>query len=458
MENAYMKSRYDSVVKYTIKAECVGPLHVGSAFGNKGEVLVHPLLGRPFLQASGIAGVFRDFFAGDEALQKELFGTQDRDVSIESKVQFTDGFFEQTDVYTELRPRVRIDQNSGTCQTISMNGGMEDSGQKFEMEVVSSGSVFTFSVYLYEWKNHSFQGKIEQALAALHSGMIQLGGQKSNGCGYVKLLTVDKAVYDMRDEKDRCLWVDESKKGENILSELEKMSVIENNRLQFVLKGKTKGSILVKSVFVSDYSDDAPDAENIKNHKREYIIPASSVKGVVRSQIEKICSYKGMGKGIVDHIFGKNGAKDKDGMLGCVRFFDCPIGDTEANDRIPDQKRIHIDKFTGGVMYQGLFSEKTAGGDVTIKVELVEKADHKIEGAEGLILLALRDIGIGITPLGGESSIGRGFLEGERLTISNGEKILAEIDFKKNKITDDEAVINQYLKELQQEESKCQSI
>lgn len=457
MENTYMRSRYDCVVKYTVKAECIGPLHVGSASGDRGEVLVHPVLGRPFLQATGIAGVFRDYFAGDEELQREMFGTQNHDETIESKVQFTDGFFEQTDVYTELRPRVRIDRNSGTCQTKSVNGGTAESGQKFEMEVVSSGSVFTFSIYLYDRMNQGFQDKLEQALSALHSGMIQLGGQKSNGCGYVKLVSVDKAVYDMRDEKDRALWVDERKKGENILSDLEKLSGIENNRLQFVLSGKTKGSILVKSVFVSDYSDDAPDAENIKNSKGEHIIPASSVKGAVRSQIEKICCYKGMDEKIIDYIFGRNEDNDKEGMLGSIRFYDCPIGDAEANDRIPKQNRIHIDKFTGGVMYQGLFSEKPAGGDVTIKVDLVEKKDHKNNGAEGLILLALRDIGIGVTPLGGESSIGRGFVEGQKLTISDGKKVLAEIDFEQNKITDGEEVITQYLKDLQQEELKCQN-
>jgi CRISPR/Cas system CSM-associated protein Csm3 (group 7 of RAMP superfamily) len=444
------KSLYDRVVKYSIKAECSQPLHIGSGQGDRGGILIHPILGKPFVQATGIAGAFRDFFSDNEGLQKELFGTQEDDDIAGSKVRFTDGFFNQASIYTELRPRVRIDRKSGTCQTNSVNGGTGTSGQKFEMESVAAGSIFSFSIYIFE-KDKSYEEQMEKALSALHNGNIQLGGQKSNGCGYISLILASKATYDMRNADDRKKWQDESKQGEDILESITNEAPTFDNRVHFALSGKTEGSILVKSVFVRDYGDDVPDAENIRNHKKEYIIPASSIKGVVRSQIEKICQYKGMDEGTVDNIFGKTGDKgEDDGVLGCVRFYDCVIGDVESNDKVPPQARIHIDKFTGGVMYQGLFSEKPAGGTLEIKVDITDDEDSNVvKKAKALVLLALRDIGIGVTPLGSGSSIGRGYIDGNVLTVKNGKDMLAEIDLKEGKITGDEAAINGCLAALQ---------
>ena len=51
---------YDTVVKYVVTAECTQPLRIGSVSGDTEEVLVHPTDDRPFIQASGISGIFRN--------------------------------------------------------------------------------------------------------------------------------------------------------------------------------------------------------------------------------------------------------------------------------------------------------------------------------------------------------------------------------------------------------------
>ena len=66
---------YDKVAKYIIEAECREPLHIGTGNGENGEVLIHPEENRPFVQAAGIAGAFREFYQYDEALQTRLFGS-----------------------------------------------------------------------------------------------------------------------------------------------------------------------------------------------------------------------------------------------------------------------------------------------------------------------------------------------------------------------------------------------
>lgn len=50
-------SIYDRVIKYQVRAECREPLHIGSGEKEQGEILIHPVEDRPFIPATGIAGL-----------------------------------------------------------------------------------------------------------------------------------------------------------------------------------------------------------------------------------------------------------------------------------------------------------------------------------------------------------------------------------------------------------------
>ena len=67
---------YDKIVKYSVTAKCTEPLHVGSVSGDTEEILVHPVTGNPFIQATSIAGVFREYYEQvyGELKAEELFG------------------------------------------------------------------------------------------------------------------------------------------------------------------------------------------------------------------------------------------------------------------------------------------------------------------------------------------------------------------------------------------------
>lgn len=441
---------YDKVVKYVIEAECREPLHIGTGSGDNGEVLIHPEENRPFVQATGIAGAFRDFYRFDRTLQTRLFGAPYKDNGEEesstagSKVFFTDGFFGKSAVYTEIRPRLRIDGRSGTGQSSRTQGSGKKTGQKFEIESVAAGSRFSFSIYLYE-KGENLESEVEYGLKALHEGRIQLGGQKSNGCGYVNLVSIKKGVYDFYDSQDRKLWAEENKRMEELLPGLLKKEEAGGKRIHFELSGQTESGILVKSIAVVEYGDNVPDAMNIRNHRRECILPASSVKGVIRNQIQKIAAYRRI-ENVVTDIFGQEQDDGQEGKAGKIRCFDCTIGEAEANDRARIQHRIHIDKFTGGVMYGGLFSEKPAYGKLNIRVELEDGTNEE----SGLILLALRDLAIGITPVGSGSSIGRGYIKGDRIMVKRENEILAEIDCQGGRITKGSQYVERCLKALEQ--------
>lgn len=433
---------YKKIAVYMVQAECKEPLHIGTGNGEAGDVLIHPAENRPFVQASGIAGALRDYFSFDPSLQKELFGysAQEDEQDRGSRVFVTDGFFLESSIYIERRPRIKIDRSTGTSSTVQAKGINMDSGQKFEMELIASGSVFTFYLYLHEAEKN-LEDAMEQMLLELHEGTIRLGGQKSNGCGYVILRSVKKAVYDFYNADDRALWRQEQKEMSEILPEILKKNSVREKPVSFFLSGKTVGSILVKSIAVTGYGENLPDSVNIRNHRKQYIIPASTIKGVIRSQIEKTAELLAVQEEDILEIFGSLSSKETDGIIGKARFYDSVIGTTEKNERAGVQHRIHLDKFTGGVMYGSLFSEKCAYGEINLCIEIEESCKKGI----AMLLMALRDLGMGLFPIGSGSSIGRGYLSESTLVMKKGNEVLAEIDFSTGIIKKGKNKIEEYL-------------
>ena len=317
-------SLYDHIVSYQITAICKEPLHIGGNDDRAGGILIHPVKNVPFIQATGLAGAMRDYLADEPELQNKLFGSSADGSDTGSKVRISDAFFTGNVIDTELRPRVKINRETGTCQTVQTKGGQNWSGQKFEMESVAAGSEFTFKLYLYE-REHEYEATIERILGALQAGNIQLGGQKSNGCGYVEFKELLKIDYDMTREKDRKLWRDESKEGQSILEELKGRISTLDHRIHFELKGKVDSEILVKSIDVRDYNEESPDAEQMRRADGELLIPATSIKGVLRSQMEKIAKLRQLPVSDIEAVFGKNAEKEEKGFLGCIHFFDAML-------------------------------------------------------------------------------------------------------------------------------------
>ena len=294
-----MAVNFDKIVKYTINSVCESNLHIGSSVGGKEEVLVHPVTGVPFIQASSIAGVFRRNYEKLYNDSDKLFGARSMNANsnaseFESRVKFTDGIFDNNSLKLEIRPHVRIDKVSGTVMQ------ERGSGQKLEMEYVGQGSKFTMEVYLYiESKDKTaYEKSIESILSLMCKGEITFGAKKSSGSGKVIPDTIYKKVFDMTNEADRKEWnrddeKDSSKElnnGEVIYSNTEnKIDSVNESNVAYTIKisGKTEGAIMVKGIAVSEFGKGAPDCENIKNAKKENIIPGTSIRGVVINSIVK---------------------------------------------------------------------------------------------------------------------------------------------------------------------------
>lgn len=449
--------QYDRIIKYHITATCTEPLHIGNTDGEKGQVLVHPADGIPFVQATSISGVFQAYYrkAFGPAETDLLFGKrnldeENQDESSEgSRIRISDGFFcsKGTALKMELRPRVKINPRTGTCDSVDVQGSNRKSGQKFNMEYIGAGAKIQFSVYLYDANKKEM---LEDIFRAIQQQQIQFGGQKSNGCGYLEIDRILYKEFNMKQQQDRELWMREDDLEEcgyeDYTVKFSRETAIDAYRI--TVTGRTEGELIVKSIAVADCGEDAPDCMNIQNAKKDYIVPGSSFKGAVRSQMELIASYLG-NQEIISDSFGIPEGKSQKGKNGNIRFFDTVIGEKKKNDQNSIRHRIHIDKFTGGVMHSGLFSEKNAFGNVKFRIEILNR--NYPERTCGLLLLALRDMAVGMVNVGGGRNVGKGFIAIETIMIESKDGTWAEITFPDKKINDGSRIIQRCLNAVRRE-------
>jgi CRISPR/Cas system CSM-associated protein Csm3 (group 7 of RAMP superfamily) len=392
---------------------------------------------------------------------ERIYADQDGVFTIPNKagrIRITDGLFVGTGkgVKLELRPRIHIDAVTGTCASAKGKGRDEASGQKFETQYVGVGNEMEFCVYLYSEQLPYEAGaegdgkktviieqeRIEQVFSQIHGSKggvgsrVQFGGQKSNGCGVMELVSLRHHAFDMTDSKDRDAWAEEDKKPidfyEDRLSSLPPADIYHAEAYMILLEGCTEGSLIVKSIALTDAAEKHdPDYVNMKNTEGLYIIPGSSVKGAVRAQFDRIASYlngnqDGFDKqSVMEGAFGRAGEKKDTGSAGNVRFYDVPVGERVGSNMDVTYNRIRIDRFTGGVMNGSLFKEQTVHGKLRIEAAVMrtanDKANRRADKSCGMLILALRDLALGMYNLGSGYSVGRGFIRADKMTIRRAD-------------------------------------
>jgi CRISPR/Cas system CSM-associated protein Csm3 (group 7 of RAMP superfamily) len=125
----------------------------------------------------------------------------------------------------------------------------------------------------------------------------------------------------------------------------------------------------------------------------------------------------GQGVALVEQLFGRSPREDEDDEEGLTASR-VVVRETEVTGVRPlVQTRVKIDRFTGGAYPAALFSEEPVFGGpdsrVQVKLTLRNPEDHEV----GLLLLLLKDLWTGDLPVGGESSVGRGRLQGQKATL-----------------------------------------
>ena len=361
----------------------------------------------------------------DPDMAEKLFGSQKQS----GRLIVSDGVFD-ADAQCQTRSRLRIDRATRTAAA----------GGKFDVAHLAADSRFSFTLtWLGLTRDEGELRAVEGLLAALHSGQIRLGGQKSGGFGRVSL-PVCRRCFDLTDPADRTAWLADQPATELLTLPKE----TGGGRVTFVLTGRADSLLVRSGAPLETEKRRGAYTPNLTENGRP-VLPGSSIKGAVRARAEQIAAALGLSKGRTEALFGRGAGAEDNGRPGQGFFEDGVITQPQKKQI----SRIRINRFTGGVIRGGLFTEEPLRCDLELRISAPDApADC------GLLLYALRDLGAGLYNLGSGGAIGRGYVQVDRLTatLSDGRRASLTFDRERRCTAEDpEEIFKRWLSALEEE-------
>jgi CRISPR/Cas system CSM-associated protein Csm3 (group 7 of RAMP superfamily) len=411
---------------------------------------------RALLTGASIAGALRNYLRECEHGYGEKEQNSDRATTLFGGTR--------RDPDGEQSPLIIHDAISSNIPTIELRDGVEIESEtrtakpkhKYDLELLAAGTEFTLSFELLIEKNKNLAEQerliycLASALAGLEKGEISLGMKKRRGFGRCHVKQWKVWNFNLEDTSDRTAWLNFEHWQTGLLPNHPTYSSIkeafdkaginlningEDKRDRFLIHATFQlvGSLLIRSG--QDSTGRAPDVVHLKSYRHDELKPVlsgTSLAGVLRHRAERIVNTlheinQHITQEIVNDMFGfvldkkelkqpesNEYNKKQDAKASRLVVHEKVI--EKATDLV--QNRIAIDRFTGGAYHGALFDEQPIfGGDETrvyIELELRKPDNHEI----GLLLLLLKDLWTQDLPVGGESSIGRGRLQGKNATLT----------------------------------------
>ena len=391
--------------------------------------------GSPFIPAASIAGVARSFLArlnepwekykkGNEGpALKRLFGGASKDDTMSALI-VADAACVHEQVKTSIRDGVRVEICSGSAAD----------GAKFDVEVVERGTELELCLECVIRHEDDNNNELEKLfLALLHGfqqGDIRLGARTRRGYGRGKVASWEIRDLKMDNPEDVMAWLrDEA--WSRPASNLTPHPLPSDQRQYFCLEADfiLRTSLLIRS---SPSDPKAPDMVHLHS-AGEPVVPGTSFAGAFRHRASLIATTIGWSGDAASEIFGPVHEQEaenpqKDLWASRVWIEEKLVKNVESRW----QDRVAIDRFTGGSLQNALFNEKPifpqeSTSHLKLKLMLEEPDDAEI----GLLFLTLRDFWHGHAALGGETSNGRGTLQGVKaeLQLKRRESSEAEWEF-----------------------------
>ena len=440
------------IMRIVIECELVlqTPTHFGNGDGD--DVTDMPLLldphdeaeGRvtPLLTGASLAGALRSYLRevehgygarvekGQGSASVLLFGGLKRDDDgKQSALTVDDSRGAEDTSGIEMRDGVRLDPSSRTAADKA----------KFDLQLWQAGTRFRLRFELCIRKEDdatSLKQALLTALAGLSNGGITLGARKRRGYGSVKAGTWRVRVFDLLKASDLIAWVAEgeqrpSKVVTDLADELG-VTPLPNQWGVFHLQAEfaLAGSMLIRSGGVERFG---PDDEHLRTRQvdgeNKPVLSGTSLAGALRGRSLKICrtlGREGQAKQLVDSMWGADmdeirRRRSAGDLAATPHASRVAVSERVIDDAVTElvQSRVSIDRFTGGALDTALFNQQPVFGKadtkVTVEVRLPRPEAHEI----GLLLLLLKDLWTSDLALGGESSVGRGRLQGRQAVLSH---------------------------------------
>lgn len=398
-------------IRITGTMQLVSPLLIGSGDTSDDPTAdIHVIKDwkeRPFIPGTSITGVLRSFVRKHRADYADLlFGHIEKghEKGLQSAVSIQDVLLEDAEI--TIRDGVSIDYYTQIAKN----------GSKYNYEAVERGATGAFVMEMTLRQYHvdmlpQWQSIVEMITNQLACG-IRLGALTAKGFGRVAIGDVTAQVYDMTQAEAVRQWL--LQQPGRILCRGERKESLPPGTLVITGNFALKTALLVRNTDVDE--DDRLDKIHAVpvTSKGDYVIPGTSVKGVLRHQAAYILRVLQKPERLLDGLMGyaTPSKKQKSRFLTDEVYFKNYV---EAKK----QTRNRIDRFTGSTMDSFLFAEKPLWQQdkhqpaLTIRFTITDCKDWEA----GLALFLLKDLWTGHVALGGDKAIGRGYLQGLSATV-----------------------------------------
>jgi len=400
------------------------PLIIGSGEDDFADIqMMRGWDGLPFIPGSALAGATRHFLSellpSQQSVIDLLYGAKadladaEKDTT-QSLITFYD-LFPIGDVNLSSRDGVRLDYETKTAIDQA----------KYDYEIVERGQQFIFKLEVVFRANHEKQqAQMRDVVTTLCSAImgqhVTLGAKTRRGFGEVCLQEAAMLTLNMPD--DAQTWIDFEWRQDYFAAHHAAMIVpqaISNPRhTDISVTFDIPYSILIRH---ENGNPSAPDVSHLTSQGIA-IIPGTSWGGALRHAVHTILHDMGQGaksEAIITEIFGEVDQQVRKNKQTTPKARASRITIREAlieGGQSLSYTRNKVDRFTGGVVDTALFDEQPHyGGKVTLSISI----KHAQEWEKGVLLLALKDLGNGIQPVGGGANIGRGILQNAAITLEN---------------------------------------
>lgn len=435
------------------------PAHFGSG-DEEGSLL--PLIfdevsSQPLLTGASIAGALRSYLwtleqgygkkQAASTLTAKLFGgVREDEKGTQSSLIVDDAYGENTQI--ELRDGVKINAQSRTAEENKL----------YTFMVWSAGATFElrFELLVSEGQEEpQLRQALANSLSGLQNGEITLGARKHRGFGRVSVVQWRVREFDLQKSDDLVAWVKEGGKSltpapdangsnKDIFSLL-KATSLGDKRERFTMQANFA---LVSSLLIRATSPVADMGHLYSNGKP--VLSGTSLAGVIRARALKIAQTLKVSSSneLIAAMFGaygENSTEKRAASRVIIEEREIEQGETEKWV----QSRVAIDRFTGGALDTALFNQQPHfGGIVQVNLELRNPEKREI----ALLLLVLKDLWTSDLPLGGESSVGRGRLQGQwaKLQFNHQEWTISVSENKLN-IEGDATLLEKFVEDLSEE-------
>jgi CRISPR/Cas system CSM-associated protein Csm3 (group 7 of RAMP superfamily) len=418
------------IFKYYVKGKLKfkSPLVLGCGEeSNSDKDLIRNWHEKVFIPGFGIAGPSRHFLDSileddgkeEHQLIRQVFGEREKD-SRQSLITFYDGD-QMENVTIKIRDGVALDYLTKTAKDKA----------KYNYEIMESGAHCRFRIELtIRGKQKKDEvSKIENILFLILNGFskgdIRLGAKNARGFGEVELCDIKILKLDISNEKHRDKWIgfdwDDFNEGNIQMGELPQSLKTIQNRDEIKVEFKIPYSMLIRAP--NPDPEEEVDVVHLSSNGKS-IITGPTWAGVLRNSIFQISREIDEQKGIeeiVEKLFGFAKTREKvpkyEDRAQKSRIF-IKESIIEKN-MLSNHTRNKIDRFSGGTVDTALFTEKPSfGGEVVLDIGINNAKEYE----KGLVLLGIKEMWHGLQPIGGGSNIGRGILEGCKITINASEE------------------------------------